>query len=186
MSENNTIPPAPKPLEPQPGGAFAIVGGDTLRPPPPPARRSRPPPQHPSAATTVATAGYGEDADDDDADARPRDVELAHVLHRAGARLDPFVECSPQDLERRVLPDRAKGTWPWGVRYGEDGRPRWMRRVLPRVDFSAFRPPAVGAEGEGATGFDDRGEEGVAEVEGGAEGNENDEEADVTEGEGGR
>lgn len=85
--------------------------------------------------------------------------------------MNPFVEGSAHGLERRVLRDKAKGSWPWTVRYGEDGKPRWMKRVFPEVDFSALRAAAVGTGSAKASGFGNRGmEEGDGNGDEGEEG----------------
>lgn len=89
----------------------------------------------------AATAAAAEEAEE--ADPRPRDVELAYRMHKSGARLDPFVDGSAHDLKRWAERGNLKG--PWSVRYGEGGgRPRWMKRVLPE-----FRSPAAAAAAEG-------------------------------------
>ncbi|CAN0202279.1 unnamed protein product, partial [Ectocarpus sp. 4 AP-2014] len=156
--KKTTPTPMPtKPLDRRPGGPFAIVGGGTLRPPPPP---PLPPPaatpaaamitsSSSSTATSAAAAaaaaaataadyhhddGRGGKAAQRGGGQRYRDAELALVLHRAGAFLNPFAkEASALGLESTVKRGKKPESRPWRVRYGEDGRPRWMKRIVPDV-----------------------------------------------------
>lgn len=156
------------------------MSGDTLRPPPPPPapRQSSPsfaspkPPfasagaaaatmlaesDNPAVATAAAAAAASPAAAHEEADSRPRDVELAYLMHKAGARSSPFVDSSAHDLQRWVK--RSKVKEPWRVRYGEDGRPRWMKRVLPEWRNPAAAAAAAGdKDGEVEDGKDGEGD----------------------------
>lgn len=87
------------------------------------------------AAAAAAPVGAASDAAHEEAAPRPRDVELAYLVHKAGARSSPFEDGSARDLKEWARQAKLKG--PWSVRYGEDGRPRWMKRELPEWSPSA-------------------------------------------------
>lgn len=80
-------------------------------------------------------------------------------MHKAGARLNPFEDGSVHDLKSWIQRGKLKG--PWSVRYGEDGRPRWMKRVLPELR------PVAEAAAEGVESEEEEEEEEGKEVEAG-------------------
>lgn len=99
------------------------------------------------AADGAAAVGAASAAAQEEAAPRPREVELAYLVHKAGARLSPFVDDSAQDLKGWAQQAKLKG--PWSVRYGEDGKPQWMKREVPE-----WRPSASVAAAAAAAAMD--------------------------------